>query len=352
MRFDETDLDAAVAAGALPAESRAPLVAFLQSRQSASGGASFASRFDLAHLLWYAGALIVMTALGLFSTIAFSAIGGAGLAATAIVYALVFAAAGHFLWHRRKLTVPGGLLIAVAVAMVPLAVYGVQDALGAWPGETPVGTVRDFYIWVRAGWLPMELITIAAALIALYFYPFPFIVSIIAFALWFMSMDLAPAVYGKALTWEARATVSLWFGLAVLVVAWAADLTRWGERFAFWLHLFGLMAFWGGLSLMDSGSELAKFGYCLINIVLLLLAVFLGRRAYAVFGAIGIAAYLGDLSARTFADSALFPFVLSLIGIAVIALGLLYYRKQAQLAAWLEHNLPLALRALRPVHAR
>ncbi|MGE0752231.1 MAG: hypothetical protein AB7K64_16770 [Variibacter sp.] len=351
MRFDETDLDAAVAAGALPAEGREPLVAFLRSRQPASS-ASFASRFDLAHLLWYAGALIVMTALGLFSTIAFSAIGGAGLAATAIVYALAFGAAGHFLWHRRKLTVPGGLLIAVAVAMVPLAVYGVQDALGAWPAETPVGTVRDFYIWVRAGWLPMELITIAAALIALYFYPFPFIVSIIAFALWFMSMDLAPALYGKALTWETRATVSLWFGLAVLVVAWAADLTRSGGRFAFWLHLFGLMAFWGGLSLMDSGSEFAKFGYCLINVVLLLLAVFLGRRAYAVFGAIGIAAYLGDLSARVFKDSALFPFALSLIGIAVIALGLLYYRKQAQITAWLETNLPPALRALRPVHAR
>lgn len=351
MRFDETDLDAAVAAGALPADNRAPLVAFLQSR-SASAGTSFVARFDLAHVLWYAGALIVMTALGLFSTVAFSAIGGAGLTATAVVYAVVFTATGHVLWRRRGLVVPGGLLVAVAVAMVPLAVYGVQDALGAWPAEAPAGTVRDFYIWVRAGWLPMELITIAAALVALYFYPFPFIVSIIAFALWFMSMDLAPWLYAKALTWQMRATVSLWFGLAVLVVAWVTDLTRSGERFAFWFHLFGIMAFWGGLSMMGEGSALGKFAYCMINVGLLLLAVFLSRRAYAVFGALGIAMYLGDLSGRVFKDSALFPFALSLVGIAVIAVGLLYYRKQARIAAWLETSLPPAFRALRPIHAR
>jgi hypothetical protein len=353
MRFDEKDLDAAVEAGVLPAANREPLVAFLQTRSPAGGGvASMVSRFDLAHVLWYAGALIVMTAMGLFSTIAFSAIGGAGLTATALVYALVFAVAGHYLWKRRGLRVPGGLLIAVAVAMVPLAVYGVQDALGAWPAETPAGTVRDFYIWVRAGWLPMELITIVAALLALYFYPFPFIVSIIAFALWFMSMDLAPWLYGKPLTWDTRAVVSLWFGLGVLVVAWVADLTRRGTDFAFWLHLFGLMAFWGGLSLLDSVSEFAIFGYLLINVVLLLLSVFLGRRVYAVFGALGIAAYLGDLSSRVFKDSALFPFALSAIGIAVIALGLLYYRKQAAIRAWIDENMPPALRALRPAHAR
>src|SRR6185312_15414298 len=114
------------------------------------------------------------------------------------------------------------------------------------------------------------------------------------------------------------------------------DLTRRGKDFAFWLHLCGLLAFWGGLSLLDSGSALAKFGYCVINVVLLLLAVFLGRKAYAVFGALGIALYLGDLSSSVFKDSALFPFALSFLGIVVIALGLLYYRKQAAIKAWLD----------------
>ncbi|MGD9847312.1 MAG: hypothetical protein AB7U47_18215, partial [Variibacter sp.] len=62
MRFDEKDLDAAVDAGVLPAANREPLLAFLRARAPSApeGGAmSFVSRFDLAHVLWYAGALIV-----------------------------------------------------------------------------------------------------------------------------------------------------------------------------------------------------------------------------------------------------------------------------------------------------
>ena len=58
-------------------------------------------RFDFAHLLWYAGALIVMTAMGLFSTLAFSQMGGAALTVTAVVYAAAFTAAGHYLWHVK-----------------------------------------------------------------------------------------------------------------------------------------------------------------------------------------------------------------------------------------------------------
>jgi AhpC/TSA family len=43
------------------------------------------------------------------------------------------------------------------------------------------------------------------------------------------------------------------------------------------------------------------------------------RRVYAVFGALGISIYLGHLADVVFKDSLLFPFALSLIGIAIIA---------------------------------
>ena len=46
------------------------------------------------HVLCYAGALIVIGAMGLFSTAAFNALGGFALTATAVVYALGFVAAG------------------------------------------------------------------------------------------------------------------------------------------------------------------------------------------------------------------------------------------------------------------
>jgi hypothetical protein len=197
----------------------------------------------------------------------------------------------------------------------------------------------------------MDGATVLAALIALRFFRFPFIVMPLAVALWFASMDLTPWIFGdKWADWENRKIISIWFGLFVLAVAWLVDLRAKGD-FAFWLHLFGLLTFWGGLTAMDSDSELSKALYCALNVLLLLLSIFLQRRAYAVFGALGIASYLGHLSYRVFKDSLLFPFALSLIGVAIIAAGLLYFRRRTAIDAWIERSLPPGLRALRPAHA-
>jgi hypothetical protein len=353
MTFTETDLRAAAAAGALDTAQLARLLAFLHQRSASLPAATQAPspQFDVAHLLWYAGALIVMTAMGLFSTLAFSQMGGRALAITALVYAAGFAAAGHYLWHAKGLRTPGGLLIAIAVSMAPLAVYGVQDELDLWGQFGKPGTVQGFYVWIKGSWIFMEVAAILAAVIALRFYPFPFIVVIAGVALWFMSMDLAPWIAGTDhADWETRRRISLWFGLGTLVIAWVVDWLRRGD-FAFWLHLFGMLAFWGAVTSTSGGTMVDKALYCAMNVVLLFLSVFLGRKVYAVFGVIGIALYLGDLANKVFRDSLLFPFALSMIGVAVIAAGLLYYRHQAAITAWLDTNLPDALKRLRPVHA-
>ena len=66
---------------------------------------------------------------------------------------------------------------------------------------------------------------------------------------------------------------------------------------------------------------------------------------------LGIALYLGDLAEKVFKDSLLFPFALSLIGIAIIALGLYYHRHQDAARAWVDANLPDFLQRLRPANA-
>lgn len=349
MRFSDDDLRAAARAGVIGAAELDRLLAFLAGRRS---DATPAATFDAAHLFWYAGALIVIGAMGMFTTVAFSQMGGRALIACALAYAVAFTLAGHHLWHNRNLPTPGGLLIAVAVSMAPLAVYGVQEELGWWTAFGKGGTVRDFYIWIKGSWIFMEIATVVAGVVALRFYRFPFIVAIIAVALWFMSMDLTPWIFGTTqFDWEMRRKVSIAFGFGILVVAWVVDYRERGGDFAFWLHLFGLMAFWGALSATDSASEAAKAVYCLINVVLLGLAVFLTRRAYAVFGALGVSIYLGHLADAVFKNSLLFPFALSLIGVAVIAAGLLYHRRQQAIAAWLAARLPEVVLRLRPARA-
>jgi len=353
MQYSINDLRGAANAGVIGAADLERLLAFLSKLPSgAPGEASPSARFDAAHLLWYAGALIVIGAMGLFSTVAFSQMGGQALTACAIVYAVGFTVAGHYLWHKKNLRVPGGLLIAVAVSMAPLAVYGIQDQLGWWGKFGKPGTVHDFYVWIKGSWIFMEIATIAAGVLALRYFRAPFIVMLIAVALWFMSMDLAPWL-GAAnhLDFETRRKVSIWFGLAVLAVAWTVDYRSRNGDFAFWLHLFGLLTFWGGITSASSSTELGRALYCALNVGLLVLAVLLMRRAYAVFGTFGIALYLGHLAERVFKDSLMFPFALSLIGIAVIAVGLLYHRNERVIAAWLSAHLPAALLRFRSASA-
>jgi hypothetical protein len=358
----KTELAAAVGAGIITEDQANRLLAFLDSRREAPAMMAQApavapSKFDFTHVLWYAGALIVIGALGLFTTAAFGAMGPKGLTVTALAYGAGFFTLGRFLWGRPGLKTPAGLLIACAVNMVPMAVYGIQAELQLDPLDAP-GNYDDFFEWLNASWVYMDVATILAGIVALRYFPFPFIAAIMAGALWFLSMDLVPWVAialtgSQEFTWELRETVSMYFGLALILVAWALDLKRWqAGDFAFWLHLFGVICFWGSLSLHDSDNGYLKLVYCLINVAMIGLGVFLGRRIYAVFGAFGISLYLGYLAWDVFENVLIFSFLLSAIGLGVIGLGIWYFRRQKQIAHWLVTSLPPELQRLRPVHAR
>lgn len=304
-------------------------------------------RFDFPHVAYYFGALIVIGAMGWFMTEAWERFGGGGILVIALAYALCFALAGHSLWFKKKLTVPGGLLFTMAVCMVPLAIYGLERLTGLWPQGDP-GIYRGYHIWVKGSWLLMELGTVVAGLLALRFVRFPFLTAPIAFSLWYMSMDLTPLLFGKTeFTWDERLQVSVWFGLAMMVGAYLVD-RRTKQDYAFWGYLFGLMAFWGGLSSMQSDSELSKLGYCLLNVALMVLSVLLQRRVFIVFGALGVMGYLGHLAYRVFKDSLMFPFALTLLGLLIIYLGIQYQRHRQAIEQRVLASVPPGMRRRLP----
>ena len=356
----DTDLRAIRDAGLIDDVKLDEINMFLNARKEAApaGPATqTAPRFDLTHVLWYAGALIIIGAMGIFTTEAFNRMGGWALVGCGAAYAVVFLGAGHFLWRNKSLSIPAGLLIAVAVSMVPMMIYGVQDALDLWKyalGDP--GQYKNFFPYVNGSWIYMEIGTIIAAGLAVWRYPFPFILMLAGVALWFLSMDLAlwfTREPGNYYDYDVRRQVSMYFGIGVIVLAWAIDIWREkGPDFAFWLHIFGVMAFWGGMTMSESSSELAKFAYCLINIGMIGMSLFLNRRIYAVFGAIGVATYLGYLASNVFKEVILFSFALSAIGLGVIALGLVLHRNRARMLAALDNIVPQSLAWLRPEHAR
>ena len=92
MTFTREQIRAAADSVALDPSSTERLLAALP----ASGApAALVPRFDLTHVLWYGGALIVIGAMSLFASLAFAQLGGGVLTAVALAYAVIFALAGE-----------------------------------------------------------------------------------------------------------------------------------------------------------------------------------------------------------------------------------------------------------------
>lgn len=335
MRITRPDLDTATEQGLISARQAEDLWRFLREQGRDLPG------FRFAHVLYYLGGTMAIGAMSVFMTLGWELLGGWGILLISALYILLAVALTEYLLQRR-LRIPAGLTAALAVALVPLAVYGLQKGLGFWPDDA---VYQDYHDWISWRWILMELATLAAAAVAFWRYRLPFLLLPVAVTLWYMSMDLVPFLFDLQLTWELRRDFSLWFGLGMLILAFAVDL-RLGRRpdYGFWLYLFGMLAFWCGLSLRESDSELAKFLYCLTNLGLLLIGTALRRRVFAVFGGLGVAGYLGYLANRVFADSLLFPVVLSFIGLGVIGLGILWQRHEQRLGERLRAALPVRLR--------
>jgi hypothetical protein len=303
------------------------------------------ARFRGSHILFYLGGLLAIGAMSLFMTLGWQSFGGMGIFIIALIYGIgACAVSDWMLWHKRQ-PVPAGLLATLAVTMVPLAIYGLQDYLGMWDSGL---TYHDFHAYIDSRWMIMELGTLVGGLLLFWRYRLPFMMMPIAVTLWYMSMDLTPYLFHDMdYDWVQRQRVSIVVGLLMLIGAFILDLrTRHIRDYAWWIYLFGLMAFWGGLSLQHSGNEWAKFGYCLINLALITFGGMIGRRVFAVFGGLGVSGYLGYLSWDLFQDSLLFPFVLTLIGFALIGAGMYWQKFENRFQQRLEQHLPAAFRRL------
>lgn len=301
--------------------------------------------FRFTHILYYLGGMVAIGAMTLFMNLGWENFGGWGLFGIALAYALAGLWLTEYFLQRKCLPIPAGITAAFVVALTPLAVYGVQAGLGFWAEGR---AYRDYHVLIDWRWILMELATLAGGAVMLWRYRLPFLVMPVAVTMWYMSMDLTPFLFGNAdYSWELRELVSLYFGLLMTLLAFWVDVrSRNGKDYAFWLYLFGVLAFWGGLSMMDSNSELNKFLYLCVNLLMIALGAMLARRVFVVFGGLGAAGYLGHLAHSVFKDSMLFPFVLTLIGLGIIYLGIVWQRHEQEISRRLRLLLPLAVRDL------
>lgn len=161
MQITRGALADATARGLLSREQADRLWDFLAEGQRETPG------FKPAHILYYLGGLIAIGAMTLFMTLGWQRLGGAGLLSIALAYAAVAVALTEGLLRRRQ-SLPAGITAALAIALVPLAVYGAQHLLGYWSDDDPAQRYHAFHTHIDWRWLLMELATLAAGAVALW----------------------------------------------------------------------------------------------------------------------------------------------------------------------------------------
>lgn len=336
MQITRELLDRAVERAIVSREQADALWGFLKTAAPAHTGGP---GFTFTNVLYYFGGMLAIGAMTLFMTLGWQAFGGWGMFAIAAMYAGAALLGSRYLLGKN-LPTPAGILGALAIALVPLALYGLENGLGMWPIDRPY---RDYHYWIDWRWAIMELGTLAAGAVVLFFFRMPFAMMPIAVTLWYMSMDFAPLLAGGAdVDWKFRKLVSLIFGLVMIAVALCVDVrSRRQPDYSFWLYLFGTLAFWGSLSMYDSDNQFGRFLYALLNVGLIFLGAVLARRVFTVCGGFGVFGYLGYLSYRLFKDSLMFPIALTVLGLALVAAGVWWQRHEHEIRARFRTMFPM-----------
>jgi len=298
---------------------------------------------DPSTIAYWAGALIIIVAMGWFAVRVAENFGPLVLGSIATCYGAMFGAAGLYLRSNRSIPVAGGLLVAVSVTMLPVAIYGFEHGLELWPALIGRGDTANR---IRESWALEEALTLVAGSIAASRVRFSFLAAPPLVAGWHLAVGSGPELLNPEMSISIQEWISVAYGAVAIGIARWMDRPA-GEDYAFWGYLVGLAALWGGLTFMEK-TEVGYLEYLLLSIGLTFSTAIFRRQAFLVFGALGILTYLLHLADEIFRGSVYFPIVLSIIGVAVIYLGAKYQANRKELSQTVRSWMPAALRQLAP----
>jgi hypothetical protein len=275
-------------------------------------------RYDPPHVLWYFGA--IAAALAASSTIA--AVSPSDRGIWQLLVALVlFAGFALFaaLLLRAGWWVPGGVLVAAAVTLVPAGGHAFERVIGVWPNVVEEGpaAIDDFQGEVFA----LALATILVGLVAFAIVPFPFIFAPVAVAT-FVAAELLVPLLVDGPNADDFAKTTLVTGAAFVLVALVLDSsTRRGE--AFWWHVLGLLGVAGGLAWYSIGRDAgwAWIAILVVGAALLVASAPLQRATWTTFGVVGTYAGLFHYIDEWFGSWEA-PALMAVIAVGLVLLGI------------------------------
>jgi hypothetical protein len=275
---------------------------------------------DPPNVLWFAGAYA--TAFGSYALLGMlpDSHNSVWIFLSSIALLLVYSAAAHGLL-RHSWWVPGGLVAALAVAMVPAVVVAFLRLIDVWSSDFPLTHFNGCAVAVAA-------VTAIAGLLAYWLTRFSFLFLTVVTAILVGAQFLAAA--GGSPTNSGRATAALVTGGLIVIAGVFMDAFG-RRREAFWFHALGWFSAAAGLVfyIVEPGGDPER-GWVPMLIVGTLMVLASGpmrRATWAVYGVLGYYAPLLHYMI-TGLNQKRWTFAVALLaaGLSLFVFGLLLHR--------------------------
>lgn len=287
--------------------------------------------FNAITIAYYIGAFVVLFGFGWFLVDRWQALGASGVLAVTLVYAGLFLGTAYYLRHYG-FSFAAAIATLLAVGMTPLVTWSVLELTGVWP-EQPIGRCDWDAPWMldcRGKWMIIELTTILTSLVALRTVRYALLMKPIAVALLVLTFHITESLFGYTFQSTATGWGVILAASLMLLLGYAIDLRNDTDQdYAFWVYLPGLMAAFAGTQIVWTFDHSLRYALIAVAIAAMVVAVYLRRKTFLLFGAVWFIWYLGYLSFDVFRRVVALPIVLATTGLLVI-LG----------AVWVQRNYP------------
>jgi hypothetical protein len=242
--------------------------------------------------LLYAGGLLVLFSTAWFLTRLGDDYGDASFVGWSLLV-LVFLLTCALSFRAGRRPVAAGLLALSSV--IAFAVFA--GALEEWFGWLP-DNLDSLFDGFHLGLFLLELLTLAAAFVALRVFRFPLLVAVAVFVGWYFFTDL---LSGGG-SWSAIVTIV--FGLLLLAVAAAVD-----PAYGLWIHVGAGVTIGGALLWFWHTTDVDWILVALAAVVYIALGPAIERSSWVVLGALGLLLSWSHFVEKWFGSANLFfPF--------------------------------------------
>ncbi len=292
-------------------------------------------------IAYYVGAAAVVFAFGWFIIDRWQALGPAGVLGVSLLYAGIFILTAR-ITGRLGFRIASALGVLLAVAMAPAVMWSLLSLAGLWyEPEIQRGLpyVAQIDVLEVLRWIPPDLATALAALMALRRVHFAALALPVAIALPLtighaMPLFLDPDIVGDMVGW-----VALVSGVVLVACGyWVDRHPRDDEDYAQWVYLVGLFTLVFAVLVEWHAMGNLRHALPVLAVGLFALSLLLHRPTFAVFGALGVFVYLAYLAFDVFRTAMSFPIVLATFGISVIVITVSLQRRYPALARQVEER--------------